>query len=148
MVNNGELVRVILADDDEDDCMLFADVAQELKAPMRLTCVTNGIELHRSLEVGNNLPDIIFLDLNMPLKNGMDCLRDIRRDTRFMHLPVIIFSTSAQQDTVLLAFETGADMYVKKPSSIVRLRDILNKILSIHADKALTRQPWDRFLID
>src|SRR5690606_21028292 len=108
----------------------------------------NGIELQKNLEGTPNLPDLVFLDLNMPLKNGMDCLRDIRLNNRFVHLPVVILSTSAQEETVARAYQTGADLYVKKPNSIIKLRTILNRILIIHKEEGVTRQPWERFLID
>jgi CheY-like chemotaxis protein len=75
MPASNKITRILLADDDEDDCILFQDVLNDLKQ-FQLSIARNGIQAMQILfEQLSSLPDIIFLDLNMPLKNGFDCLQ-------------------------------------------------------------------------
>ena len=72
-------INILLADDDQDDRILFQDALSEIQIPSSLSFATNGEELIKLLKKNaSNLPDILFLDLNMPLKTGSECLTDIR----------------------------------------------------------------------
>ena len=91
-------LRVIIADDDQDD-WYFADLAfKESGLDHKLDFVINGAELMERLEnmhaAGGGLPDLILLDLNMPKKDGREALKEIRSDSRFSHLNVAIYSTT------------------------------------------------------
>ena len=88
-------VNILLADDDSDDCLFFKDVLDELNLPTLLTTVHNGEQLMEVLLKSTELPDILFLDLNMPRKNGFECLSAIKQTKKLNQVPVIIFSTSA-----------------------------------------------------
>ena len=85
--------NLLLADDDIDDCIFFKEVLEELPVESFLTTVKDGVELMKFLNTAN-LPDVLFLDLNMPRKTGHECLSEIKKDQKLKHLPVIIFSTS------------------------------------------------------
>jgi CheY-like chemotaxis protein len=124
------ITNVLLADDDDDDCLLFRDVMKELSLPSKLSIANNGEQLMEML-TSRPLPDIIFLDLNMPLKSGFECLKEIRKDKQLKYLPVIIFSTSAQPSAVDNLYDEGATLYIKKPSSYSLLQDRIQKIFSI-----------------
>jgi len=139
---------VLLADDDSDDCHLFKDAVKDIKLPVRLDYAVNGVELMEKLNSVSELPDLLFLDLNMPLKNGMECLKEIKMNQSLSKIPIIIFSTSAQTDIVDIAYSKGADIYVKKPDSFSKLRRILSKIFSV--DWRQTRGNVSRadFLVD
>src|SRR5688500_8021391 len=91
-------VKIMIADDDEDDCVFFTDALGELNISVRISCFSNGAALMEELTNGSftSLPDFLFLDLNMQLKNGMECLGEIRSNKTFDKLPIIIFSTSSQ----------------------------------------------------
>ena len=121
----------MIADDDEDDCVFFTDALGELNLSVRLSCFSNGAALMDALSAGSfdSFPDILFLDLNMPLKNGLECLLEIRNNRRFDRLPIIIFSTSSQKEAVDAAFARGATFYLKKPDTFDKLKDSLQKIL-------------------
>ena len=85
---------ILLADDDKDDCMFFKEALQELELSTQLTTVYDGTQLMQYLtENTDQLPDVIFLDLNMPRKNGFTCLEEIMRNEKLKSLPVIMFST-------------------------------------------------------
>jgi CheY-like chemotaxis protein len=124
------IANVLLADDDDDDCLLFKDVMKELSLPSKLSIASNGEQLMEML-TKQPLPDIIFLDLNMPLKSGFECLKEIRKNNQTRYLPVIIFSTSAQPSAVDNLYDEGATLYIKKPSSYSVLQERIQKIFSI-----------------
>jgi DNA-binding NarL/FixJ family response regulator len=93
-----------------------------------------------------NLPDVLFLDLNMPLKNGMECLDEIRRDKKLKDLPVVIFSTSAHPGTVNRMYESGAHLYIRKPNDFNSLRKVIRLVLNrdwIHPEKP----PKEKFVL-
>lgn len=144
----SNLQNILIADDDDDDCILFQDALGELSIESGLTFVKNGNELLTSLEnEALPLPDIIFLDLNMPLKNGVECLQEIKNDPKLKEIIVIICSTSAQEWAVNTAYELKADMYIRKPDTFSKFKNALDQVLSINwADKPSFTK--DQFLID
>lgn len=121
---------VALADDDEDDRLFFAEIFDELKMLTKLQLFTNGSELLDYLKDSNNiLPDIIFLDLNMPIMGGIDALLEIKMDKRLADIYVAIYSTSSAQSDIEETFILGANIYMVKPSSMAQLKCNLQKII-------------------
>ena len=109
--------RIILAEDDEEDVDLFKDVLTDLAIDINLEVAANGVVLMKMLEETEVFPDLIFLDLNMPLKNGMLCLEEIRANERWKNIKVVILSTSSHQDQMKAAYDKGADFYMTKSAS-------------------------------
>ena len=100
---NSTPVNILLADDDIDDCSFFEAALTELQLPTSLTTVHDGEQLMRHLEDEKNTPtDILFLDINMPRKNGFECLAEIQQIKRLQLLPVFVFSTSFEISVVNL----------------------------------------------
>jgi CheY-like chemotaxis protein len=120
--------HILLADDDDDDRLLFTDVLNEFSGDAKLTVAYNGEHLMSLLHEGN-IPDVLFLDLNMPLKNGMECLDEIRKDAKLKRLPVVIFSTSSHPGTINRMYEVGAHLYVRKPNDFNNLRKVIRHVL-------------------
>lgn len=148
MDNGNSTVRnIFLSDDDKDDCSMFSEALEELAADTRLTIASDGAKLMKALE--ENVPpppEFIFLDLNMPRKNGFECLQEIRKSPKLKDIPVIIFSTSSNRDVVDRSFQEGANLYITKPSSFTLLKKTLAFVLSIGADSL--RQPQrEKFVI-
>src|SRR4051812_1368494 len=85
--------HILFSDDDTDDALLFTQAADLLTSPILLSFAEDGEQLMRYLSK-EMLPDMIFLDLNMPLKTGFDCLKEIRADKKLDWLPVIVYTTS------------------------------------------------------
>jgi CheY-like chemotaxis protein len=142
---------VMMADDDDDDCLFFADALEQVSPSTKLTCVSDGVELMETLRRLSNvgsLPHILFLDLNMPLRNGLDCLTEIRNTNELKQLPVIVFSTSAQKEAVDIAFERGAKLYLKKPDTFPKLKEILKKLLSMEWKDKGSPVSREDFLVD
>lgn len=127
-----DVYRILLADDDPDDCTLFCDALAELTFPVQLTTVENGEKLLQLLNNKNTqLPDVLFLDLNMPRKSGAECLKEIKKTARLKSLPVIIYSTSFQKDVVKQLYRDGAQLYIRKPSRYDQLADTIHQAILI-----------------
>ncbi len=105
---------IILADDDKDDCELFKEILEELPFNTALTTFHNGEHLMQMLhKKSTELPHAIFLDINMPRKNGFECLTEIKSNEKLMHIPVIIYSTSYEQEVADLMYKNGAQFYIR-----------------------------------
>ncbi|MCF0040176.1 response regulator [Dyadobacter fanqingshengii] len=123
---------IFLADDDADDCMLFEDALREVSTSTELTTANDGVELINLMEAAVlPPPDVIFLDLNMPRKNGFECLEQIRRTKAWDDIPVVIFSTSGQEEMVRKVHERGASYFIRKPGSFLKLKQAIKQILDI-----------------
>ena len=132
-------MRLLLADDDEDDCLLFSDILNNLDIPTTFHFKSNGPDLLNFLNGisrPEELPNFLFLDLNMPLRNGIECLDEIRANKKYEKMRVIIFSTSAQAEVVTIAYEKGADLYFRKPDSFTKLRSAVRSILQFDWNKS------------
>jgi CheY-like chemotaxis protein len=125
--------KILLADDDPDDRELFTDAANNHNADVQ--SVPNGVQLMKFLNQSNELPDFIFLDLNMPEKGGKECLQEIRQHERLKHLPVIIYSTSSSKRDIDDTYDLGADLYITKPNSFSQLKNTVRGILEIDWSK-------------
>jgi CheY-like chemotaxis protein len=123
---------IFLADDDEDDCILFKDALREVGYGIELIISYDGEELMNTLDQKvPPEPRLIFLDLNMPRKNGIECLREIRNTDKLKSIPVVILSTSSQEDSIHNAYKYGAHHYITKPGTYTLLKRTLQKVLAI-----------------
>ncbi len=126
-----KLLQVLLADDDLDDCFMFEKALNELPIKASLQIVYDGDELLRELSLKNNgLPDLIFLDLNMPRIGGVECLKVIKTSEDLKKIPVIIFSTSMHETLERKLINGGAKECIRKPSSFQELKDVILQTLS------------------
>ncbi|HEV7621379.1 MAG TPA: response regulator [Flavisolibacter sp.] len=124
--NNQQTIRsIVLADDDQDDHSFFKAALAEITSSIKLTIVENGDELLNLLD--HYIPDFIFLDLEMPCKNGLQCLNEIRANNKIKDIPIVIFSSTSRPANIDAAYEMGADLFFIKPSVYNEL------ILSIRA---------------
>ena len=139
---------IFLADDDVDDCSVFEDALSELATEITLTVANNGVEL---LDTLNNTvpppPYVIFLDLNMPRKNGFDSLKEIRQSKKLSEIPIVILSTSSNNEVIDRTFDLGANYYICKPTSYPLLIKVIGKVLALEP-KQLNAQPSrDEFVL-
>lgn len=126
--------RIFLAEDDNDDARLFEDALAGVLDDLEIHRVYDGVECIYALK-HSILPDYIFLDLNMPLKNGIDCLKAIRNMPDLAEVPVVIFSTNHQMKDIDFAYKYGAAYYLVKPNSQKKLETLLRRLM------LLIRQP-------
>ena len=115
--------KILMADDDQEDIDLFKDVLADLGVELEMEVAGNGIELLKLLEKSEVLPDMIFLDLNMPLKNGMQCLQQVRVNQLWNDIKIIILSTSSHKDQVKAAYVKGADFYMVKSFNYIDFKN-------------------------
>jgi CheY-like chemotaxis protein len=124
--------QILVVDDDLEDHMILLDYFTEVGKQGNVKFMVNGKELIDYLEVLNvvSLPNLIVLDLNMPLLNGTQTLLHIKRDVRFKHIPVIIFSTSTNENEKRKCLSFGAIDYLVKPSTYADGEILIRKFLS------------------
>ena len=140
-------IKLILADDDIDDRFFFKDSLSKIPIDTSLTTVSNGVELMALLlSSEGDLPDVVFLDLNMPMKSGFECLTEIKAHERFQSLPIIIYSTSMNEPVVNSLFEQGAFHYIRKPGEYSKLKEVIFKGLSSLANTS-KKPTKDNFVI-
>ncbi len=124
---------ILLADDDEDDRLFFKDAIEELKVRTVVSTVNDGVQLMEYLNTPDvQLPHVVFLDLNMPRKDGMECLKEIRADARLKDLSIAIYSTSSSEEDIEETFVRGANIYIKKPNDFTALKKILSEVISLN----------------
>jgi CheY-like chemotaxis protein len=128
MIN--EPLQILLADDDENDRMLFRDALHEIRINNILETVNDGQELmNYILEHANILPHLLFLDLNMPRKNGLECLIELRK-LYSREITIAIFSTSSNDKDIEETFLHGANIYMTKPNNFNELKEALNRVVT------------------
>lgn len=141
-------IHILLADDDKDDNILFQDILNELPLSTRLTTVFNGEQLMQLLnETEEQLPDILFLDLNMPRKNGLTCLLEIKRSEKLKLLSVIIYSTSYEPEVVSLLYRNGATHYIRKPNSYNQLKKLVYQALTLSVQVNIPHSSLEEFVL-
>lgn len=141
-------LNIILAEDDQDDRLLFEEAIDELPVSVKLTTFNNGDELMEWLNDNKNkLPDGLYLDLNMPRKNGFAALGEIKRNTKLQDLPVIIFSTATNREMIKQVFKDAAHYYIRKPIQFSELKELIYKSLKLIADKELDLPRKESFLL-
>jgi CheY-like chemotaxis protein len=144
--NQRSSFNILLADDDIDDCLFFNEALKEFSLPTQLTVVENGEELmHQLSNETNELPDALFLDLNMPRKNGFECLSEIKLNKRLESLPVIIYSTSYHKKIAEMLYSKGADYYISKPSEIDLLKKAVQKMITLIAHNKFQQPAQEHF---
>jgi CheY-like chemotaxis protein len=131
-------LKIVLADDDIEDREVFLEVLEEIAPHVEVIICEDGTKLMNHLYKKDVvLPDLIFLDLHMPKKDGNECLKDIRTDEAFKDIPIIIYSTSRNEEHIKSTFVNGANFYFPKCESFGELRLIMNKIFNFH---------WNQFM--
>lgn len=124
-------VKIILADDDESDRLIFIEAFSEIRIKADVVALHDGKQLMEYLDKNKvDLPAIIFLDLNMPRKSGVECLKEIRATKKFKDIPIAIYSTSSSKNDIEESFQNGANVYLKKPSDFNKLKEALYKVVS------------------
>ncbi len=141
-------LNILLADDDMDDCSFFEEALKEFLLPTGYTVVHNGEQLMTLLaDESYALPHVVFLDLNMPRKNGFECLMEIKLNARLKELPVIIFSTSFELEVVNQLYKNEAQYFIRKPADFLQFTNIIDKALTVIAMGNLTQPIREKFVL-
>lgn len=137
--------NIWFADDDPDDAVFFEDALKEIKWNASLNVITSGEVLVRSFQ---NLqpPDLLFLDIHMPVMDGRKCLRFIRNTLQLKDLPIIVYSSSASPRDMLASYKLGANLFVKKPDSYGDIVRTIKQIMKMDWSKPC--QIASQFFVD
>lgn len=137
---------ILLAEDDEDDVTLFRTVLQEVAPNAELRRAKDGEQLMHMLSE-QSLPDILFLDVMMPCKDGRQCIQEIRADAAFDKLPVVVYSYLTDPVMANFFYEKGANAFMHKPYSFERLAALLKNIFA-DTSGLLVSKPYDAYLLN
>jgi len=122
-----------MADDDVEDCILATEAIVESGAKAAFSCVLDGVELmdylsEHSRSDAKRLPDLILLDLNMPLKDGREALLEIKAEPTLHHIPVVILTTSREQRDITFTTQAGADSFITKPATFDKWVEMMKSL--------------------
>ena len=127
--------KIFLAEDDIDEIESLTDIILEISPAIKISVTKNGNELMSLLENEKQLPEFIFLDLNMPKKTGFACLKEIRSCEKWKAIKIVILSTSSNQEQINELYQMGADLYLQKPNSYNSFKKMISKCLQMDWDK-------------
>jgi CheY-like chemotaxis protein len=144
-MNLEEATHVLIAEDDDDDYYLFSVAATETAYKVLVTRAENGQILLQLLE--KEVPHIVFLDLLIPVLDGRHCLKAIRSNKKYDSVPVIVYSSLKDLESVEYCYREGSNLFVVKPDSYGDLKKILERILSIDWKKTMYYPPRSEFVL-
>ncbi|GCL38320.1 response regulator receiver protein [Sphaerospermopsis reniformis] len=129
-------VTILMADDDDDDSLLVHDALLESRLPIKLHIVKDGEELmdylsHRGLYTDVNKaprPGLIFLDLNMPKKHGLEVLKELKNHPQHRIIPVIVMTSSNTEEDIYNTYNLGANSFIQKPGNFTSLVEVMKTI--------------------
>lgn len=141
-------INILLADDDKDDCLFFEEALEELPMQTVLTLVHDGEKLMQLLKVNSceNF-DVLFLDLNMPRKNGLVCVEEIRNNDKLTALPIIILSTSYDKTVGEQLYRRGVKHYICKPADFSDLKQKIHMALLLIIQKSSGQSFKENFFL-
>lgn len=127
----------LIIDDDPDDRELFCEAIQSIDDIAECNSATNGVDALQKLQAAMQLPDYIFMDINMPCMNGWQCLEWLKKEEKFKHIPVAIMSTSSYKTDQDKASLLKASCFIVKPTEFNVLIDKIAAILQLDASYKL-----------
>ena len=129
----GKAIELLLVEDSEPDVRLTKEALREAKVKNRLWVVEDGVHALEFLQQKGRYadvprPDLILLDLNLPRKDGRQVLQEIKSDESLKRIPVVVLTTSKNEEDVLRAYELHANCYITKPVDFNRFMDVVKSI--------------------
>lgn len=143
---NTSSLNILIADDDNDDASLLTEALQDILPSCNCIYAADGIAAIGFIK-NNPAPDLVFLDLNMPLRNGLNCLKDISSSNLLPATPVVIYSTSQNIKEIDQSYQYGAKFYIVKPSSFSELKRIIKRAISILGTPPAERYDKSNFVL-
>lgn len=136
MKKDKKSIVIVMADDDKDDCWLAKKALEKNRLANDLHFVHDGEELMDYLKKRGNYsdpansprPGLILLDLNMPKKDGREALREIKADSDLKHIPIVILTTSKEEEDIYRSYELGANAFITKPVTFGTMVDVMQAL--------------------
>jgi CheY-like chemotaxis protein len=122
-------MTILYADDDSDDRTFLSDALRQLDPSIKCITVSDGRQVIERLSVVDQLPDYIFLDINMPVMNGKECLAAIKGSEKFRHIPIVMYSTTSDPAEIRFYYKAGVTYFLRKPNSFNQLCSVLTEFL-------------------
>ena len=126
-------------DDDKDDIDLLKEVFSIVDPSAAIHVAYNGVDALKLLDT--LLPDFIFLDINMPVQDGFECLQQIRENADYDNIPVAIYSTSGNENQIRKAYNHAANMYIRKPFTFYAIQKVIEKVIKLDLDHYVPGPP-------
>lgn len=147
--NQNLKLEIMLADDDKDDRFFFRELIDELNANVSMTEFEDGNHLTEHLKKIDMPPPphMIFLDINMPCKTGLECLKEIRSNEKFCNVPIIMFTTSTNQRDIDDSYACGANLFIRKAYSFKEGIETLKKLFHDFRSKSLMGIPREEYFV-
>lgn len=132
----GQMITILMADDDADDRLMTREAFEESRLANDLRFVENGVELMDYLKrrgayadpASSPRPGLILLDLNMPKKDGREALQEIKADPKLRNIRVVVMTTSKAEEDIFRTYDLGASSYVTKPVTFANLVDVIKTL--------------------
>jgi CheY-like chemotaxis protein len=137
--------KILYCDDDEDDHLSFREALQKVQPGIELVSVSGAEELFLHLKSGN-YPDIIFLDINIPGRNGLECLKTLKTSQELKDIRVVMHST-ASGTFIEQSYALGANLYIPKPLSLLVYPIIIQKVFLLDWPQFVPQPPFRKFLL-
>lgn len=130
-------LKLMYVDDDADDRFLFESATEVINHGLTVSTLNNGDTALLHLEENNFSYDLLFLDLNMPVKSGYDVLDELQDVIKKKHLKIVIFTTSGNQASIEATYKLNATLFVQKPDSFEELVNTIRSIVAMHGNLRL-----------
>lgn len=126
-------INILLVEDNPGDVELTEDALRKSKVATKVSVVTDGEDAMDYLRQQNayqdeTMPDLVLLDLNLPRKDGMEVLREMKDDPNLKHIPVVVLTTSEAERDILASYELGANCFISKPVDLTEFRKVVESI--------------------
>ena len=145
MSTPGNSRDILLAEDDIDDVTIFEMALRHLELSYILRHAENGELLFVLLK--DRIPQILFLDINMPCKDGVACIIEIRKNREYDNLPVVMYTSNLSEKIIDECFSNGANLYITKTNRFTALTEKLKKVFAIDWDDYLHYPPQSHFIL-
>lgn len=121
-------ISILMVDDDPDDCEIAMEELLKHPQVSQVNMVSDGVEMFNYLKREESSPDLILLDLQMPRMDGRQALEKLKSNPRLKNIPTVVFTTSQAEEDIERCYSLGANTYIQKPRSYVKLMETMKEI--------------------
>jgi CheY-like chemotaxis protein len=140
--------KAVIAEDNDKDFLFFSNAVDKISVKVILTRAEDGeilIKLLNEIEIN---PDILFLDLLLPIKDGRECLKLIRKNKKFDFMPIVIYSNPKEYESIEFCYRESANLLIFKPTTTEELVVMLERIFTLEWNKLMYYPPLDKFALN